>query len=50
MVDTGRNYQVTDLPVEDLTHINYAFLNIQKGEAIIGDPYAATENSTIKFF
>jgi chitinase len=39
----GRNYQVTDIPVEDITHINYAFLNIKNGKAVIGDNYAAVE-------
>ncbi len=39
----GRNYQVTDLPVKYLTHINYAFLNIENGIPVLGDPWAAVE-------
>ena len=39
----GRNYQVTDLPVEYITHVNYAFLNIENGIPILGDPWAAVE-------
>lgn len=36
----GRNYLITDIPAEHLTHINYAFANISNGEIALGDPYA----------
>jgi len=37
----GRNYNVADMPVDQLTVINYAFVNISDtGECILGDSYA----------
>jgi chitinase len=37
----GRAYFVTDIPADQLTHINYAFVNVSKeGECIIGDEWA----------
>ncbi len=43
----GRNYQVTDIPADKLTHINYAFANIgDDGRIVLGDPYADID----KFF
>jgi chitinase len=37
----GRQYFVTDVPADKLTHINYAFFNInQDGECVLGDPWA----------
>lgn len=40
----ARNYFVTDIPAEKLTHINYAFFNISEaGECILGDPWADVE-------
>lgn len=36
----ARNYLVTDIPAEHLTHINYAFANISGGEVVLGDSYA----------
>lgn len=37
----GRNYHVTDIPADRLTHINYAFANISAaGSIVLGDPYA----------
>lgn len=36
----ARNYLVTDIPAEHLTHINYAFANIVNGEIALGDSYA----------
>jgi chitinase len=37
----GRDYHVTDIPADLLTHINYAFLNISgDGLCVLGDPYA----------
>lgn len=41
----ARNYQVTNIPAAKLTHINYAFANIQNGEVVLGDSYADTEKS-----
>lgn len=42
----GRNYHVSDIPADKLTHINYAFAKIDaNGEVAIIDPYAATEKS-----
>lgn len=39
----GRAYHVSDLPVDQLTAINYAFLNISStGECVLGDAYADT--------
>ena len=41
----GRDYQVTDIPVEHITHIYYAFLNINPTthKAEVWDSYAAVE-------
>lgn len=37
----GRDFHVTDIPAELVTHINYAFVNISpEGECVLGDPYA----------
>lgn len=37
----GRNFQVSDIPVDKITHINYAFGNIgSDGKLILGDSYA----------
>ncbi|MBK8130954.1 MAG: glycoside hydrolase family 18 protein [bacterium] len=41
----ARNYLVTDIPADRLTHINYAFANIANGEVVLGDTYADTEFS-----
>lgn len=42
----GRNYHVSDIPAEKLTHINYAFAKINSnGEVTTFDPYAATEKN-----
>ncbi|KAJ1920015.1 hypothetical protein IWQ60_007098 [Tieghemiomyces parasiticus] len=38
-----RKYLPTDLPVEQLTHVNYAFANIANGEIALGDPWADVE-------
>ncbi|UJR87042.1 glycoside hydrolase family 18 protein [Sandaracinus amylolyticus] len=40
-----RNYHVMDMPAEQLTHINYAFLNIQNGRCVLGDSYADIERA-----
>lgn len=42
----GRNYQVTDIPANQITHINYAFANVANGQCVLGDSYADTD----KFF
>jgi len=40
----GRDYQPSDMPLEKLTHVNYAFADIgADGRIKIGDPYAAIE-------
>ncbi len=36
----GRDYHVSDIPADKVTHINYAFANIADGEIVLGDPYA----------
>lgn len=36
----GRNYLITDIPADRLTHINYAFANINGGRVVLGDSYA----------
>ena len=36
----GRNYQVADIPEQKITHINYAFANVQNGKCVLGDSYA----------
>lgn len=37
------NYEPKDIPVEKLTHINYAFANIENGEVVLGDKWADVE-------
>ena len=39
----ARNYHVADIPVEKLTHINYAFAKIENGRVAVWDTYAALE-------
>lgn len=40
----GRDYQPADMPLEKITHVNYAFANIgPDGRIAIGDSYAAIE-------
>jgi chitinase len=36
----GRNYQVADIDGSKITHLNYAFANVQNGEIVVGDTYA----------
>ncbi|MDG2307084.1 MAG: glycosyl hydrolase family 18 protein [Candidatus Binatia bacterium] len=39
-----RNYHVSDIPADKLTHINYAFVNVSAdGRCTLGDPYADVE-------
>jgi chitinase len=35
-----RHYDVADVPAELLTHVNYAFANLENGRCIPGDPWA----------
>ncbi len=40
----ARQYFVTDIPADKLTHINYAFANVsEEGECVLGDPWADTQ-------
>jgi chitinase len=39
----ARNYHVPNIPAAQLTHINYAFANVQNGVITLGDPYADTD-------
>ncbi|MDG2410054.1 MAG: glycosyl hydrolase family 18 protein [Pirellulales bacterium] len=40
----GRDYQIADVPGEDLTHFIYAFANLTaNGDMVLFDSYAATE-------
>ena len=36
----ARSFQISDIPGQKLTHINYAFANIQQGRCVLGDSYA----------
>lgn len=36
----ARNYHVPNIPAAQLTHVNYAFANLQNGQIALGDPYA----------
>jgi len=39
----GRDYHVSNIPAEKLTHINYAFAKVENGEVAVWDTYAALE-------
>lgn len=41
----GRQYNITDVPADKLTVLNYAFAQIKDGEVAIYDTYAAIEKS-----
>lgn len=42
----GRDYQPSDIPIDKITHLNYAFANIDAdGRIAIGDSYAAIDKS-----
>jgi chitinase len=42
----GRNYQISDVPAQKLTHINYAFANVNDAnECVVGDSYADTDKA-----
>lgn len=42
----GRNYHVSEIPAENLTHVIYAFAKISsEGEVTMFDPFAAVEKS-----
>ena len=36
----ARNFHVPQIPADRITHINYAFANLQNGLIVLGDPYA----------
>lgn len=36
----GRNFHVPQIPADQVTHVNYAFANVQNGRIALGDPYA----------
>lgn len=36
----GRNYLANQIPVDKVTHVNYAFANVQNGQIVLGDHYA----------
>ncbi|OJH37457.1 glycosyl hydrolase family 18 protein [Cystobacter ferrugineus] len=36
----ARNYHPSNVPASKVTHLNYAFANIQDGKCVIGDPFA----------
>jgi len=40
-----KGYEPTKVPVEKLTHINYAFANIKDGEVVLGDKWIDTDKS-----
>eukprot|EP00834_Sanchytrium_tribonematis_P004538 NODE_229_length_12207_cov_1.116700.p4 type:complete len:373 gc:universal NODE_229_length_12207_cov_1.116700:7350-8468(+) len=40
----GRNYQISDLPIDEIPNISYAFINVdEQGNLKIMDPYATLE-------
>ena len=39
----ARGFEVADLPADRLTHVNYAFANIDDGQCALGDPWADVE-------
>lgn len=41
----ARNYQVSQIAGQKLTHINYAFANIANGKCVLGDSYADTDKA-----
>ncbi|MBM7692033.1 chitinase [Peribacillus deserti] len=41
----GRDFQVKDIDAAKITHINYAFANIQDGKMVLGDPWADVQIS-----
>ena len=42
----GRDYHPADMPLDKITHVNYAFANIgDDGRIAIGDPYAAIDRA-----
>lgn len=40
-----RDYQVSEVPAAKLTHINYAFANIQAGRCVLGDAWADVQKT-----
>jgi chitinase len=44
----GRNFQVKDLPIDKLTDISYAFMNVDEtGKVFSGDPWADFDNAFV---
>ncbi|GEM48203.1 glycoside hydrolase family 18 protein [Deinococcus cellulosilyticus] len=44
----GKNYFVQDIPADKITHINYAFANVNaEGKCVLGDPWADVQNGNL---
>ncbi|GGJ40015.1 glycoside hydrolase family 18 protein [Deinococcus roseus] len=44
----GKNYFVQDIPADKITHINYAFANVNaEGKCVLGDPWADIQNGNL---
>ena len=41
----GRQYYPSDIPVDKMSVINYAFANIANGKVVLGDSYADTDKA-----
>jgi len=41
----SHHYTVEDIPAEDLTHVFYAFANIENGKCVVGDKFADMDKS-----
>jgi GH18 family chitinase len=41
----GRNFQISNIPLDKISHINYAFANIAGGKIVLGDSFADTDKA-----